>query len=199
MTKNFARRALYLKNNTLNTLHHMIFVYCANVQKDNISSWFFFFFFSFFQNFNFLGCKGAKNSPKWQKIMSAALHISGIIRSWFWFLVHMCKMITSPGTFFIFSFYFPGCWGDKMQKLAQMTKHFVPLTPYLRTWLRFLVHMCKMMIFPELFFHFFKILIFGVFIGVRGQKMTQIYQFKSVALYVYMSIDHIIKICGTQV
>ena len=159
------------------------------------------FFFSFFQNFNFLGCKGAKNGPKWQKIMSAALHISGIIRSWFWFLVHMCKMITSPGTFFIFSFYFPGCWGDKNAKTSTNDKTFClshSVSPYL-IWLRFLVHMCKMMIFPELFFHFFKILIFGVFSGVRGQKMTQIYQFKSVALYVYMSRDHIIKICGTQV
>ena len=38
--------------------------------------------FSFFQNFDFLGCYGskrAKNSPKWQKIMSVWLHISGTI------------------------------------------------------------------------------------------------------------------------
>ena len=52
------------------------------------------------------------------------------------------------------------------------------------------------MISPEIFFRFFKILIFWVFRGVKGQKMTLNYQFQSVTLYVtlYISgtVDHII-------
>ena len=39
-------------------------------------------FFSYFQNFDFSGCyrgKRAKNGPKWQKILSVTLRISGTI------------------------------------------------------------------------------------------------------------------------
>ena len=63
MTKNFVRRALYLKNNTLNTLHHMIFVYAAHMQKDNISSC----FFHFFKILIFWVASGAKGQ-KWPKM-----------------------------------------------------------------------------------------------------------------------------------
>ena len=38
--------------------------------------------FSVFQNFDFPGCQGVKrekNGPKWQKILSVVLHISGTI------------------------------------------------------------------------------------------------------------------------
>ena len=51
--------------------------------------------------------KRAKNSPKWQKILSVTLHSSGTIGSSF--MVHMCKMIISPGIFSIFAkFWFFG-------------------------------------------------------------------------------------------
>ena len=49
------------------------------------------------------------------------------------------------------------------------------------------------------FFHFFKILIFLVFSRVKGQKMTQNYQFQSVMLFISGTVDHIIVIFGTQV
>ena len=39
-------------------------------------------------------------------------------------------------------------------------------------WLSFMVHMCKMIISPGVFFNF-KILIFQVVRGLKGQKMTQ--------------------------
>ena len=88
-------------------------------------------FFLFFQNFDILGCfwfqfcfwylflilifwvggKSAKNCPKWQKILSITFHISGTIHHiWLSCMVHLCKVIISPGSFFIFqNFDFSGC------------------------------------------------------------------------------------------
>ena len=41
---------------------------------------------------------------------------------------------------------------------------------------KFLVHLCKMMISPSIFFHFFKILIFGIVSGLKGQKIPKMPQ-----------------------
>ena len=64
--------------------------------------------FSIFQNFDFLCCwwgKSAKNGPKWQKILSVVLHISGTIH----------YMIISPSCFSVLSkFCFPGLLGGKI-------------------------------------------------------------------------------------
>ena len=49
------------------------------------------------------------------------------------------------------------------------------------------------------FFIFFKILIFRVLTEVKRQKMTQNDQFQSVMLYISGTVDHIIKVFGTQV
>ena len=60
-----------------------------------------------------------------------------------------------------------------------MTKKSVCRPPYLQEpyiiWLSFEVHKCKMMISLVFFFffHFFKILIFQVVRGLKGQKMVQ--------------------------
>ena len=35
--------------------------------------------------------------------------------------------------------------------------------------------------------------------GVKGQKMTCNYQFQAVTLYILRTVDHIMKIVGTQV
>ena len=61
--------------------------------------------FLFIQNCDFVGCwegKKAKNRPKWEKLcLSHSIsHKSYIIFS---FMVHMWKMIMSPGVFFIIS------------------------------------------------------------------------------------------------
>ena len=62
-------------------------------------------------------------------------------------------------------------------------------------WLWFLVRIYKMIIFPDVFFLFFKILIFRVCRGVGGggerrQKMTHNCQFQSVTLYIARNVDH---------
>ena len=58
--------------------------------------------------------------------------------------------------------------------------------------------MCKMMTSPHAFY-FFKILLFWVARGVKGQKVVHNYQFQSVTLYISRTVDYIIKIFGTQV
>ena len=73
--------------------------------------------------------------------------------------------------------------------------------------LGFLVHMCKMMISQAFFFIFSKFRFFCVFREgegggggvVKGQKLTENYQFQSVTLYILGTVDHIIKIFGRQV
>ena len=97
---------------------------------------------------------------------------------WSWFLVHLCKMMISLGVFFFFiyiNFHFSDCyWVKRAKKWTKMTKKFCRL--YFKShktyiiWLSFMVHLCKMMISPGAFFHFFKILIFWVVRRVKGQK-----------------------------
>ena len=45
--------------------------------------------------------KKAKNGPKWQKILSHFIS-QELYRIWLWFLVNMCKIMTSPANLFIF-------------------------------------------------------------------------------------------------
>ena len=112
---------------------------------------------------------------------------------WLSFMVHMCKMIISPGIFFnffkILIFWgvvgvgWEGGVGVKVQKMVQNDKKFcrsscsISQEPYI-IWLSFMVHICKMIIpsvffFFSFFFHFFKILAFWVYRQVKEQKMVQ--------------------------
>ena len=96
--------------------------------------------------------------------------------------------------FSILKFWFSGLSGLKGQKMAQNDKnsclsHSVSQEPYI-IWLWFLVNMCKMMISPANFF-IFQSFDFGVYIGVKGQKMTWNYQFQYVLPYVSGIVDHI--------
>ena len=52
--------------------------------------------------------------------------------------------------------------------------------------LSFMVHICKIIICPGFFFHFFKVLIFVVVSRVKGQKMVQ--NDKKFCLYVSRTI-----------
>ena len=94
--------------------------------------------------------------------------------------------------------------GLKWQKMAQNNKkyclpHSISQELYL-IWLWFLVHLCKMMISPAIFFIFSKFWFFGLLRGkVKGQKMTHKLPISVVTLYISRTVDHITKIVGTQV
>ena len=57
--------------------------------------------------------------------------------------------------------------GPKWRKILSIALHI--WKPYV-IWLSFIVNICKMIISSSAFFHFFKILIFWVCMGVKGQK-----------------------------
>ena len=65
----------------------------------------------------------------------------------------------------------------KGQKMVQNDKkfclsHSISQEPYI-IWLSFVVHICKMMISPVVFFHYFKYRIFQIVSGVKEQKIVQ--------------------------
>ena len=79
--------------------------------------------------------------------------------------------------FSVFSkFWFFGLLGGKSTKMVQKLclPHFISQEPYI-IWFSFMLHICKMIIPPGIFFyfHFFKTLIFWVVSGVKGQKIVQ--------------------------
>ena len=128
-----------------------------------------FFIFSKFWFFGLLGGKRAKNGPKWQKILSIALHIWGTIHHMT--VIYVCKMIISSGVFSIFLkiLIFWVHRGVKGQKMVQNDKkfcllHSISQEPYI-IWLSFMVQMYKMIISPGVFFNV-KILIFLVVTGL---------------------------------
>ena len=123
---------------------------------------------------------------------------------WSSFLVHMCKMMISPATFFsFFKFWFFGLLsGVKSQKMAQNNKKFSLSHSVSQELYQFLVHIRKMMLSPAIFFSFSKFWFFR-FLGsrgvVKGETMTHNDHFQSVTLYISGIVDHNIKIFGTQV
>ena len=96
-------------------------------------------------------------------------------------MVHICKIIISPGVFFSF----PKFWffrllgrgkkaknGPKWQKILSAMLH-ISGTIHHMIVIYGVVHMFKMIISPDFFFHFFKILIFWVVKRVKRQKTVQ--------------------------
>ena len=86
------------------------------------------------------------------------------------FLLHKFKMMASPDVFFFFSkFWFTRLLGGRVlkdKKLPKMTKKKFshPIFPELYLiWLWFLLHMCKIMISPAIFFSFFQYSAFSGF------------------------------------
>ena len=128
-------------------------------------------FFSFFQNFDFLVCERATNGPRWQKILSVVLDVSGTIHH---MIVIYCTHVWNDNTsryFFIFSkFCFFRLLGAKRaKKWAKMTKNFVCHVPYLRNHTSY----DHWYTYSRRIFHFFKIGIFWVVRIVKGQNMVQ--------------------------
>ena len=109
----------------------------------------------------------------------------------------------SAGVFFSCSkFWFFGLLGGwKGKKWAKMTKKFclsrsISQEPYI-IWLSFMVQMCKMIIFPAVFFIFYKFWFFRLLGGWKGKKWPL-----SVAPYLIITVTyygHLIFIYGTYV
>ena len=97
-------RAPFFKNHTSSN---------QNVWYTFVKWWYIQDFFHFSLSFEFLGCKRAKNSPKWKITITSVTWctISQELYSiWSRFLVNLCKMMTSPGVFsFFWNFHFSGC------------------------------------------------------------------------------------------
>ena len=127
-------------------------------------------FFHFFKILIF-GLLGGYKGKKWSRMTKNCL-LDSISQEpyiiWLLFMLQMCKMIISPGTFFnvkILIFYIVK--ELKEQKMAQMAKISVHCTLYFRNHISYGLHlwytcMYKRIISPFIFLIFFlKILIFG--------------------------------------
>ena len=104
---------------------------------------------------------------------------------------------------FFSKFWFSSLLGGVRAKNGTKWKKFCPSHSISQElyliWFFFLVHMCKMMISWTCFFNFPKFWFFRGFFfwrgwGLKGQKMTQNYQFKSVMLYILRTVDNIIRL-----
>ena len=105
-----------------------------------------------------------------------------------WFLEHLCKIMIYLCSFFIFQFFqqfFQIFWvvrveggGVKMVKMAQNYKILSVVFYISRTvhhiWLSIMIHICKMIISPGIFFIFSKILFFCLLGGSKGKKWPKI-------------------------
>ena len=178
-------RAPYLRNHT--SSNH-------NFWYTHVKWWYLQGFFHCFENLIFWAVRGVKGqkiaqNEKWK------LHTSGAISQeqyslWSWVLVHLCKIMISPGFFFfIFDIFIcPAVRGVNGQKTVQDDKkfcllHFISQKPYI-IWSWFMVHMYKRIGYISgCFSHFFQILIFGVNSGAKEQKMAQNDRKFSLTLY----------------
>ena len=119
---------------------------------------------------------------------------------WLSFMVHMCKMIISPGLVFIFSkfSFFKLSGGYKDKNWSKMTKNSVCCTPYLRNCTSYDCHLWYTFVkwsYPQVFFHFFKILIFWVHRGWGEECKKQSRMTKKSVCHVPYLRNHISYNC----
>ena len=121
------------------TIYHMIVIYGTHVQNNILRP---FFIFSKFWLLRLLGGKRAKNGPNDQNILSRSVSQEPYI-IWLSFMIHMSKMIISPGFFLSFSkFWFLGLLrGWKGKKRSKMTKHSVRYASYLSNYTSYDCHL----------------------------------------------------------
>ena len=172
--------------------------------------WYLQVLFSFFQNFDFLGCwwgKRTRNGPNWQKSLSVSCSLSlGTIHHII-VMIHMCKMISPGGDIFIFSkLWFSSLLGGKRAKNGPKLQIILSIALHI-SGLSCIVHICKMIIYPDtfIFFSFFQNFHFpgcrgggggGISKGKNGTKWQKV-------LYVTPCISgtmqHMIFIYGAHV
>ena len=173
----------------------------------SVKSWYLQAFFSHF--FKILICwivrrvKGQKMAQNGKKFCSSHLISQEPNVIWFSFIVHTCKKMISPVVVVFLPILIFGVNSEvKGQKMAQNNKIFCLSHSISQdlclVWLWFLVHMCKMRS-PASFLSFSKFWFFrGGFCG-GWQKIIHNYQFQSFTLNISRTVDHIIKVFGTQV
>ena len=182
MTKNYVSHALNLSNHTSYDCYlWYAFVKCLYFQM---------FIFHFFKILIFWvvslvkGQKMTQNNKKFCLLRSVSQELYTM---WLSFMVHMCKIISLQALlllllFLLFFFHFLKIlilgiarWVIG-QKMAQNDKkfclsHSIPQEPCIIYDCDFWYAWVKWWYIQQ-FYHFFKILVFGVFRGVKGQKMT---------------------------
>ena len=127
---------------------------------------------SFFQFFKILLFR-VFSGVKWQKTVQNDKNfcVSSFISQepyviWFPFTVHSNKMIISLVFLHFFKvliFWFVR--RVKRQKNSPKNSVMLCISGTIHDWLSFMIHMCKIIIFPGVFFQFFKILIFWMLGG----------------------------------
>ena len=148
-----------------------------------------FFIFQFFQQFFQIfwvvrveggGVKMVKMAQNY-KILSVVFYISRTVHHiWLSIMIHICKVIISPDICFHFfkKIFFLLVRRIKRQKMAQNYKILSVVFYISRTvhhiWLSIMIHICKMIISPGIFFIFSKILFFCLLGGSKGKKWPKI-------------------------
>ena len=127
-----------------------------------------------------------KKWPKMSKISVCCTfyfrnHILYDLHLWY---TYMYKRIISPGIFFLFFkilvFSIIRGWGKRAKNGPKCQKFFVCVTPYLKNLTLYDCDFwctCVKWGYLQEIFSFFKILIFGVFRGIKGKKWPKITNF----------------------
>ena len=124
--------------------------------------------------------KSAKNSPKWKvKINLSCATLQEQYSIWSWFLVHLCKMMITPGIFSIFqNFDFLCCWWGKSAKNGPKWQKILSVVLHISGTIYHIIVIDATLVWNDynskLFFCFIKILVSWVVVGgVKGQKIVQ--------------------------
>ena len=109
--------------------------------------------------------KSAKNSPKWKvKINLSHATPQEQYSIWSWFLVHLCKMMITPGIFSIFqNFDFLCCWWGKSAKNGPTWQKILSVVLHISGTMHHIIVIDATLVWNDyiskLFFHFIKILV----------------------------------------
>ena len=144
----------------------MIMIFGTLVENDDISSC----FLHFFDIFIFWAVRGVKGLKIIQNQKQQLYPTHTIAQEESWFLVHLCKMMISPGAFFQFCeiFIFGAVRGVKGQNMTKDDKKSVCCSWYLRSHISYDCHLWYTCVNDNIsrnFFHFFKIWFSGLLEG----------------------------------
>ena len=127
---------------------------------------------------------------------------------WSWFLLYRCKMMKSPGIFFIFvKFRFfvllrGRVKGQKLNKKKKQKLHLscIVFQEKCSVWSWFSVDLCKVMISPGILFSFFQNFNFsGCYRGKRAKNGPKWQKILSVAQHISGTMHHMIVTYGRPV